>query len=300
MRAIILAAGIGQRLGLAGIGSDQPASQPTDGATAVSASDPHTSAAPAVPPPKCLLRFTSLPSIAGVAARSMSLLERHLRLLHAVGITDITVVVGHEHQQIAAELERLDWQPRPRLVLNPQYTLGSVVSLAAAADTMTDASVDVLVMDADVLYDRRMLDALVGTDAMTTTSATPRHADRLLIDRGFEPGDEPVKLCLRAGRPVELRKKVAEGLEYDTWGESVGFFRFSPTRAAQLATICRAYVADGRGAAPHEEAVRDLLLEQGEHFTAADATGLPWLEIDFPADVARARDAILPLLQPVL
>lgn len=228
----------------------------------------------------------------------MSLLERHLHLLRAVGITDVTIVVGHEHQQIAAELERLDWQPRPTLVLNPQYTLGSVVSLAAAADTMTDAPADVLVMDADVLYDGRMLDALVGADA--TTADAPRHADRLLIDRGFEPGDEPVKLCLRAGRPVELRKKVAEGLEYDTWGESVGFFRFSPTRAAQLAAICRAYVADGRGTAPHEEAVRDLLLEQGEYFTAADATGLPWLEIDFPADVARARDTILPLLQPVL
>ncbi|WP_347554047.1 NTP transferase domain-containing protein [Robbsia sp. KACC 23696] len=298
MRAIILAAGIGQRLGLAGIGSDKPA-------TAVAGTLPdqsgtaHSAPVDTTPPPKCLLRFAPVSSDGGTPAPSMTLLERHLHLLHAVGITDITVVVGHEHQQIAAEIERLDWQPRPALVLNPQYTLGSVVSLAAAADQMIDAPYDVLVMDADVLYDGRMLDALVGDDARQA-GESPRHADRLLIDRGFEPGDEPVKLCLREGRPVELRKKVAEGLVYDTVGESVGFFRFSPTRAAQLAALCRAYVADGRGSAPHEEAVRDLLLEHGEHFTAADATGLPWLEIDFPVDVARARDIILPLLQPVI
>ncbi|KKB61435.1 hypothetical protein WM40_23300 [Robbsia andropogonis] len=279
MRAIILAAGIGQRLGLAGTESHSTASTPT------------------AAPPKCLLRFSAPSPTDTDGARSMTLLERHLHLLRKAGINDVTIVVGYQHQQIAAELERLNWQPAPALVLNPQYTLGSVVSLATVADVMTDSSVDVLVMDADVLYDHRMLDALVGTDAVATP---PRHADRLLIDRGFEPGDEPVKLCLRDGRPVELRKKVAEGLVYDTVGESVGFFRLSPIRAARLAALCRAYVDEGRGTAPHEEAVRDLLLEQGEHFTAADATGLPWLEIDFPVDVARARDAILPLLQPVL
>ena len=48
---------------------------------------------------------------------------------------------------------------------------------------------------------------------------------------------------------------------------------------------------------PHEEAVRDLLLEGGHAFEIADVTGAPWLEIDFPGDVARARDEVLPQLQ---
>jgi choline kinase len=249
-RAIILAAGVGQRLAL-----------------------PATAASP-----KCLLRFDG-----------MTLLERHLRLLRAVGIDDVVIVVGYEHQQIAAELERLDWSPRPTLILNPLYTQGSVVSVAAAAEALS-AGGDVLLMDADVLYDLRILEPLVSGECQ----------DRLLIDRDFEAGEEPVKLCLRAGKPVELRKKVAAGLEYDQVGESVGFFRFTVEMATRLAEITKHYTDHGRGGEPHEEAMRDLLLESPERFESADVTGVPWLEIDFPVDVARARDVVLPQLQPIL
>ncbi|MGI4855665.1 MAG: NTP transferase domain-containing protein [Janthinobacterium lividum] len=249
-RAVILAAGVGQRLQLA---ADAPA-------------------------PKCLLRFGE-----------QTLLERHLRLLRAAGVDDVVIVVGYEHQQIADELDRLDWSPRPTLILNPQYRLGSVVSVAVAEEALC-AGGDVLLMDADVLYDARMLAALVDGDT----------ADRLLLDAGFEAGDEPVKLCLRDGQPVELRKKVADGLRYDQVGESVGFFRFTQTSATRLAQIVREYAQTGRGDQPHEEAVRDLLLESPERFTCADVTALPWLEIDFPVDVVRARDVVLPQLHPLL
>lgn len=248
-RAIILAAGVGQRLAL-------PAAEAF---------------------PKCLLRFGD-----------MTLLERHLRLLRAAGVDDVVIVVGYEHQQIAAEIERLDWTPRPTLILNPQFTLGSVVSVAVAAEALT-AGGDVLLMDADVLYDSRILDALVAGET----------ADRLLIDCDFEAGEEPVKLCLRGGKPVELRKKVAPGLVYDKVGESVGFFRFTSASATTLAEIVNRYVHAGRGGEPHEEAVRDLLLASPERFDSADVTGFPWLEIDFPVDVERARDVVLPQLQPI-
>ena len=110
---------------------------------------------------------------------------------------------------------------------------------------------DVLLMDADVLYHERIMTALV---------AGPGPVNRLLIDRDFEAGDEPVKLCVREGVPVELRKQLAPGLQYDTIGESVGFFRFDEAGARRLAAIVADYVASGRANMPHEEAVRDLLL----------------------------------------
>lgn len=144
-------------------------------------------------------------------------------------------------------------------------------------------------MDADVLYDEAILHALVADPS--------RAIDRLLIDRDFEAGDEPVKLCVKDGVPVELRKQLAAGLEYDTIGESVGFFRFSEGTARRLAEIVAGYVDGGRANMPHEEAVRDLLLEGGRTFDIADVTGSPWIEIDFPGDVARARDEVLPHIQ---
>jgi choline kinase len=50
---------------------------------------------------------------------------------------------------------------------------------------------------------------------------------------------------------------------------------------------------------PHEEAVRDLILERSQAIEISDVTGAPWIEIDFPIDVTRAEQEVLPQLQPM-
>jgi hypothetical protein len=77
----------------------------------------------------------------------------------------------------------------------------------------------------------------------------------MLIDHNFEAGEEPVKLCVRDGVPIELRKQLPADLRYDTIGESVGFFRFEEHGARRLATLVAGYVERGGRALPHEEAV---------------------------------------------
>jgi choline kinase len=250
MRAIILAAGRGVRLQL-----------PEDSQL-----------------PKCLLRFDG-----------MTLLERHLRMLKNAGVEDVAIAVGFRHELVEAELTRLSWKPRPELVINMQFELGSVLTVHTAARAMTRGG-DILLMDADVLYDKRILSALVAGNGPV---------NRLLIDRDFEAGDEPVKLCLRGGVPVELRKQLAADLKFDTIGESVGFFRFDQAGARRLAALVADYVDTGRAHMPHEEAVRDLLRERSQVLEVADVTGLPWIEIDFPNDVVRAARDVLPHLEPL-
>ena len=249
MRAIILAAGRGARL----------------------------SQSPGAHLPKCLLRFGQL-----------SLLERHLRLLHAAGVQEVVLGVGFEHPLVEAELARLAAQglPRAEVFLNERFTLGSVLTVHVTADALCRGG-DVLLMDADVLYDERIMRALTG-------GAAP--SNRILIDREFEAGDEPVKVCVQDGIPVELRKQVTAGLRYDTIGESVGFFRFDERAARRLADMVADYVATGREHLPHEETVRDLILERSQVFSIVDVTGAPWIEIDFPADVERAATEVLPQL----
>jgi choline kinase len=250
MRAIILAAGRGMRLKQSG---DEQL-------------------------PKCLLRF------AGV-----TLLERHLRLLKSAGVEDVVLALGWRHELVAAELERLNWRPRPEIVLNPGYELGSVLTVHTAAEAMTRGG-DVLLMDADVLY---------HDDIMTALTAGQKPVNRVLLDRDFEAGDEPVKLCVRAGVPIELRKQLAPDLKYDAIGESVGFFRFDAAGARRLAAIVSDYVSSGRSNLPHEEAVRDLFREGSQIVEVADVTGSPWIEIDFPNDVSRAAQEVLPQLRPL-
>jgi choline kinase len=228
--------------------------------------------------PKCLLQFGG-----------MSLLERHLRMLKNAGVEDIVLALGFRHDRVEAELDRLGWQPRPEIVVNPRFDLGSVLTVHTVAAALTRGG-DVLLMDADVLYDERIAGALV---------AGPGPVNRVLIDRDFEAGDEPVKLCLSAGVPVELRKQLAADLQYDTIGESVGFFRFDETAARRLAALVAGYVERDCAQMPHEEAVRDLLRERSQIFEVADVTGAPWIEIDFPVDVLRAAHEVLPQLLPV-
>jgi choline kinase len=188
---------------------------------------------------------------------------------------------------VEAELDRLQWRPRPQIVLNPRYELGSVLTVHTAAEAMTRGG-DVLLMDADVLYHDRIMAALV---------AGQKPVNRVLIDCDFEAGDEPVKVCVRAGVPMELRKQLAADLEYDTIGESVGFFRFDTAGARRLAAIVADYVGSDRAHLPHEEAVRDLLREGSQVVEVTDVTGAPWIEIDFPNDVSRAAHEVLPQLK---
>jgi choline kinase len=226
--------------------------------------------------PKCLLRFDG-----------MSLLERHLRMLRGAGVEEVVLALGFRHELIEAELDRLAWQPRPEIVLNRRFELGSVLTLHAVADAMTRGG-DILVMDADVLYDERIMDTLLA-------GRSP--VNRLLIDCDFEDGEEPVKICLRDGVPIELRKQLSADIEYDTIGESVGFFRFTQPAARRLAALVAGYVASGRAQMPHEEAVRDLLLEHTQLVEVADVTGAPWIEIDYAEDLLRATNEVLPQLQ---
>jgi choline kinase len=225
--------------------------------------------------PKCLLRFGG-----------KSLLERHLLLLRHVGVSEIVLGLGFRHDLVEAELDRLAWRPKPSIVLNDRFDLGSVLTVHTVAEAMTRGG-SVLLMDADVLYDERILSALVAGD---------ESVNRLLIDREFEPGEEPVKVCVRDGVVVEFRKKVAPGLQYDIAGESIGFFRYSESGARSLATWVAQYVESGRANMPHEEAIRDQLLERSQPFEVMDVTGAPWIEIDFTEDVARAVRDVLPRL----
>jgi choline kinase len=211
-----------------------------------------------------------------------------LLALRECGVSEVVLALGFKRELIEAEIDRMRVAPAPEIVINPGFELGSVLTVHTAAEPLGRGG-EVLLMDADVLYHGQILKALVAGE---------RAVNRVLIDRDFEAGDEPVKLCLRRGVPVELRKRVAPDLQYDTVGESVGFFRFDQAGARRLAEIAAGYVARGASDMPHEEAVRDLIRERDHAFDVADVTGLPWIEIDFPKDVARAEREILPELEP--
>ncbi|MBT4489882.1 MAG: phosphocholine cytidylyltransferase family protein [Rhodospirillaceae bacterium] len=243
MKAVMLAAGIGARLG----------SSITE------------------PPPKVLLRFGG-----------KSLLEYHLEILRQQGIDELVLGVGYKYQEIEREIMALGAQDFVRVVFNEDYREGNIVTLWTVRDELR-CDGPVLLMDADILYDQELLQRLMNSP----------HRNCLLLDRDFEPGDEPVKICVRDGEIVEFRKWLSTG--FDFCGESVGMFKLSSDAAQLIIAQTALYLDQGRRHEPYEETIRDVLLTSPRGaFAFEDITGLPWIEIDFAADVARAETEILP------
>lgn len=225
--------------------------------------------------PKSLLRFAG-----------KSLMARHIENLTSVGVDEIGLVLGYHEEEIKAEICAIGASEKITFFHNPRFREGSVVSMWTARDLLV-AGDDVLFMDADVLYDPEILERMIEPMAVTSFP----------YDRDFEAGDEPVKFMLEKGRPVEFRK-VPNDVSFDTVGEWIGFIRMTAEFAQAAAARTEHYAFGGDVYAPYEDAVRDLLLgQEGGKVVGVDVTGLPWIEIDFPEDIARAENVILPAIE---
>lgn len=242
MKAIILAAGIGNRLG------ESSANKP-----------------------KSLLEF-----------EGKSLLKRHIDILIENQIEELTIVTGYQSEMIETHLQ--DSALPINFIYNDKFTEGSIISLNCAQEILFNEP-EFILMDADVLYDSEMIKRLVNTEIENC----------LLLDRDFIPGDEPVKICVdKNGRINEFRKKVADNLQFEIQGESVGFFKFNKLIGTSLLGRINDYLSRGENDTPYEEAIRDLIKTYPEQFGYEDVTGVPWIEIDFPEDIERAKNEILP------
>ena len=121
MKVVMLAAGVGSRLGYSD--TDHPA--------------------------KVLLRFGG-----------KSLLQYHIEILRRHGIDELVLGVGYHHQDIDREIAALGAQDFVRTVYNENYEEGNIVTLWTLRDELC-CDEPVLLMDADVLYDAELIRRLV-------------------------------------------------------------------------------------------------------------------------------------------
>ena len=237
MTAIILAAGVGKRLLTASGGR-----------------------------PKCLVEIGG-----------KSLLVRLIEGLAAAGVRDAVVVTGFGAEAVGAAVGHEVGGVRIRVVVNPRFREGAILSLWAARDWLSGP---VLVMDADVLCPPAMLDRLVRSP----------QPNCFLLDAGVESTGEEQMLLTTDGLVRDIVRGGAPG--YELAGESVGFLKLSAEGARLLRDLLAERVARGDTAIEHEEVYPDLLARVPVGFERVD--GMPWTEIDFPEDIERAEREVLP------
>ena len=143
-----------------------------------------------------------------------TLLERHYENLLNYGIKEIGIVVGYKSNLIKKFISKIDKEKVIKIFNNSNYKMGSIVSLICASKFFNKNN-DLILMDGDVLYDKKILKKLIKS----------KKRNCLLLDRNFEEGDEPVKVCIKNNKICDFGKIISNNFDYV--GESVGFFRFS-------------------------------------------------------------------------
>jgi choline kinase len=210
-----------------------------------------------------------------------TLLQRMLEALVEVGVREATLVVGHEGAQLRAAVEGFPDAQRPSVtfVENPDYVRGSILSLyAARAGFGVD---DLLIMDADVLFPVELLRRLVESE----------HPNAFLLDPRSEAGGEEMMLVANEGRVRRIARSVAPE-PGEVVGEGVGFLKVSRAAQSALEATLGGFVEAGELDRDYEDGIDRFLAETVVGYEPVG--DLPWTEIDFPADLERARTEVWP------
>ncbi len=239
MKAIIFAAGVGRRL-----------QSVTQGR------------------PKCLVEISG-----------RSLLSLHLEHLTQLGVTSVVLVVGFAQEAIRNAVAQDPHGSVVQFVVNEQFTRGSITSLWAARDHMTE---DAVLMDADVFYDPRILMRLVRSPFSTA----------LLMDESVQQQTEECMVAARNGRVVRLSKTLPD--RFDEAGEGIGFLKIHKDHIPTLLHSVQSCIEAGRLDMEYEDAMQEFFTQIPVGYEKVG--GMPWVEIDFPEDIQRATQEILPAI----
>lgn len=247
IRAVLLAAGVGDRL--------RPFT------------DHH---------PKCL-----------VEVGERTLLAHHLDLLSQIPeISSIVIVVGYLQDQIrdavAAWKRQTESTFEVTFEVNEAFRKGSILSLKTASAHLVAS--DTLIMDADVLYPRELMERLVRST----------HKNCFLIDETCVPTGEEMMVCVNGGRALHIARSREDSTKtgWDLAGEGVGFFKLDQHDSKRLVAIMDEMVADGLDRVEYEAALDRFMKE---HHAGYETCGdFPWTEIDFAEDVEKAVRDVFP------
>ena len=208
-----------------------------------------------------------------------SLLERHVENLLNLGIKNIGIVIGYKSNQLRNFIKKIDKKKNIKIFKNSSYKLGSIVSLVSASNFFYIKG-NLILMDGDVLYDKKILKKLFNS----------KKKNCLIIDKKFEKGQEPVKVCIKNNKIIDFGKIVNQDFDYQ--GESVGFFKFSNKSSLKFLQQSRKIMKSNKNLM-YEEAIQKIIKEKKIRMDFENITNLPWVEIDFKKDLILAKKKIL-------
>lgn len=205
-----------------------------------------------------------------VAGRELIL--RALDFVDHPAIARRIVVTGYQSGLLTEFLRT--WAPAVETAYNPRFAEGSVLTVQSGLPEIDD---DLLLMNVDHVYPRRLLPRVL--------EGSPGIAAVCDFDRTLANDDMKVKLTPQR-TVAQIHKRLSE---YDAG--YIGMTRIaSPELPRYREALDRARRAFG-DTANAEAALATLAAEQYP-VTICDASGVRWLEVDTPDDLAAAEETL--------
>jgi choline kinase len=209
-----------------------------------------------------------------------TILDQQIQNLLSAGVSDIGIVVGYEMEQI---LEHVQGRHHGSLraihfFSNPLFAeTNNIYSLWLARDWLKG---DSFVLNADVVFDARILTAALKSNRPITMIVDP------------EWRDETMKVIVKDGKIVRMSKGIPRE-EFS--GTYLGITAFSSAIHHRFFRNVETLIESGRVNDFFNTAVQQLA-DEGVHVSPSPTWGLPWAEIDDPGDLQFAREHVFPKL----
>jgi 2-aminoethylphosphonate-pyruvate transaminase len=204
-----------------------------------------------------------------------TLVGRSVRLLQQRGISDVLLVTGHHSQLYEAFAST---RQGVRCLYNPNYcTKGSLESLCCALHLTSEPF---LLLDSDILYESRGLDALLKSSAENAA----------LITSPTGSGDEFYVWTDGAQNINHFSKSIADRLEAPA-GEHVGILKVGVSLQAAMLSSAHGKLRR-EPLIPYESLLIELLQEHP--MKNAFVSDLLWSEIDNEEMLITARNVVWP------
>jgi choline kinase len=218
--------------------------------------------------PKCLIRVNDF-----------TILDHQLQNLRIAGIRDVGIVVGYEKEQIMQHVRSKYRDQRVSLIENAAFAVtNNMYSLWLARHWVAEDSF--VCLNADVIFNASTLVAALRSTAPIS----------MIVDPTWR--DETMKVIILGDRIVRMSKRIPSESFSGTY---IGITVFSADVNRQLFDKLGKLVNTGRVNEFFNVAVQQLADER-VHVGFTSTGGLPWAEIDDPADLAFAQEHVFPKL----
>ena len=175
--------------------------------------------------PKCMVPLADVP-----------LLTYQRAVLRQAGVRDITIVAGYQASVIPVEDDRV--------VMNPRYDQSNMVTTLFCAPDVFDGSADVLIAYTDIVYEPRVLEALLACDASVAVTVDTNW-QAYWQTRMENPLTDAETLKLdNGGRILELGKKPQS--EADIQAQYMGLIKIKASEAKKFLSVYQQLVSQNQ------------------------------------------------------